>query len=270
VKEEYHRRNLDTSRCLMDLKTNLQKKVLSVGSWITLGHLSIVEIMADAGFDWLCVDLEHSVVDYYQTELLISAIQAKGLFPFVRVGENNSRIIKRVMDAGALGIIVPRVNSGEDALNAVQAVKYPPLGARGVGLARAQGYGFNFEEYARKINNESVVIVQIEHRDAVENIKEILSVEGVDGCIIGPYDLSGSMGKPGQYDDPLVLEALEKVERITKELNKPLGFHVIQPDYELAIEKIQKGYTFIAFSLDILFLGTICRDQMKLLKANIS
>lgn len=238
----------------------------SIGSWVTLGHPSIVEIMGDAGFDWLCVDMEHSVIDYYQAQALIATIQAKGMKPFVRVGENNPRIIKRVLDAGAEGIIAPMVNSREDAIRAVEAVKYPPIGKRGVGLARAQKYGFGFEDYAARINDDSTVIVQIEHIDAIENLEQILDVDGVDGTIVGPYDLSGSMGKPGRYDEPDVKQALERYEDISRRLNKPMGFHVIHPDHDLVMEKREKGYTFIAFSLDILFLGTLCREQMQLLK----
>tara|TARA_B100000315_G_scaffold217700_1_gene218499 strand:+ start:687 stop:1424 length:738 start_codon:yes stop_codon:yes gene_type:complete len=236
---------------------------ISIGSWITLGHLSIVEIMADAGFDWLCVDLEHSVIDFYEAEILIATIQSKGIMPFVRVGYNNEMIIKKVLDAGAQGIIVPMVNSKKDALQAVNSVKYPPQGNRGVGLARAQNYGFNFEEYAKNINSQINVIAQIEHIDAIANLEEILSVDGIDGTIIGPYDLSGSMGKPGQYDDDDVKEILSKYETISKKLNKPMGYHVIKPDHSAMLEKIENGYTFLAFSLDTVFLGSICRSEMK-------
>ena len=236
---------------------------ISIGSWITLGHLSIVEIMADAGFDWLCVDLEHSVIDFYEAEILIATIQSKGIMPFVRVGYNNEMIIKKVLDAGAQGIIVPMVNSKKDALQAVNSVKYPPQGNRGVGLARAQNYGFNFEEYAKNINSQINVIAQIEHIDAIANLEEILSVDGIDGTIIGPYDLSGSMGKPGQYDDDDVKEILSKYETISKKLNKPIGYHVIKPDHSVMLEKIGSGYTFLAFSLDTVFLGSICRSEMK-------
>jgi len=239
---------------------------ISLGSWITLNHFSIVEIMADAGFDWLCVDMEHSVIDYYEAEQLIATIESKGIVPFVRVGENNSRIIKRVLDAGAVGIIVPMINSKDDAIKAVNAVKYPPLGKRGVGLARAQKYGFGFDDYAKNINAKTKVIAQIEHIDAVNNLEEILNVDGIDGTIIGPYDLSGSMGKPGNYEDSKVKEVLNKYESISKKLKKPMGYHVIQPDYKQVIEKINNGYSFIAFGVDILFLGTKCREQMSMLK----
>ena len=130
------------------------KNKISIGSWITLGHFSIAEIMAKAGFDWLCVDMEHSVIDYYEAEKLIAAIGANNCVPYVRVGANDPVIIKRVLDAGAKGIIVPMVNSKEDATRAVSSVKYPPMGKRGVGLARAQGYGFEFDEYVQRIFNE--------------------------------------------------------------------------------------------------------------------
>ncbi len=98
---------------------------VSIGSWITLNNMSVVEVMADAAFDWLCIDMEHTVIDYTDAQHLIATIQSKNLIPYVRVGENNPRIIKRVLDAGACGIIVPLVNSQKDAENAVKAVKYP-------------------------------------------------------------------------------------------------------------------------------------------------
>ena len=238
----------------------------SIGSWITLNHFSIVEIMADAGFDWLCVDMEHSVTDYFEAQQLIATIQAKGIKAYVRVGENNSRIIKRVLDAGADGIIVPMVNSKEDALKAVNAVKYPPKGQRGVGLSRDQKYGFGFEEYKNKYADDIKLIVQIEHIDAVNNLEDILSLKEIDGTFIGPYDLSGSMGKPGQYNDDDVKEVIERYENIVKKYNKLIGFHVIQPDYKLVLDKIEKGYNFIAFSLDTLFLGSLARNQMDKIK----
>jgi 2-dehydro-3-deoxyglucarate aldolase len=242
------------------------KNELSLGSWITLNNPAIAEIMADAGFDWLCVDLEHSVTDYHEAQLLIATIQSKSLKAFVRVGENNTRIIKRVLDAGADGIIVPMVNSKEDAEKAVAAVNYPPVGSRGVGLARAQNYGFGFDEYKDKKAREILLIAQIEHINAVNHLDEILSVEGIHGSFIGPYDLSGSMGKPGRYDDQDVVEVLQKYESTVKKYNKLVGFHVIQPNYDLVLEKVDLGYNFIAFSLDSLFLGQTARTQNSRLK----
>ena len=140
----------------------------SIGSWITLNNASVAEILSDAGFDWLCIDMEHSVTDYAEAQQLILTIQGKGLKAFVRVGENNTRIIKRVLDAGADGIIVPSVNSFKEAKSAVQAVKYPPEGKRGVGLARAQSYGFGFEGYKDVGTKNIKLILQIEHINAID------------------------------------------------------------------------------------------------------
>ncbi len=242
---------------------------LSIGSWITLNHPSIAEIMADAGFDWLCIDMEHSVTDYFEAQQLIIAIQSKGVKAYIRVGENNPRIIKRVLDAGADGIIVPSVNSKEEAEKAVRAVKYPPFGTRGVGLARAQAYGFDFENYRDNKTKDIKLIVQIEHINAINELDSIIQVEGVDGTFIGPYDLSGSMGKPGQYDDDDVKQALMNYETIANQYDKFIGFHIIQPSYELMMDKINKGYNFLAFSFDAYFLGHLVRGEMKKLKEHL-
>ena len=237
-----------------------------IGSWLTLNNPSIAEIMADAGFDWLCVDLEHSVIDYAENQQLISTIQSKGIKAFVRVGENNTRIIKRVLDAGVDGIIVPMVSTKKEAQKAIDSVKYPPIGKRGVGLARAQKYGFGFEEYKDDEADNIKLIVQIEHIDAINNLEEILSLDHIDGTFIGPYDLSGSMGKPGKYDDDDVKEVLQRYEDIANKYDKLIGFHVVQPDYNIVNEKIEKGYNFIAFSFDAMFLGTIIRKEIKNIK----
>ena len=248
------------------LKQNLQQNLLTVGSWVTLGHQSIIEIMATAGFDWLTIDLEHSVITIKEAQNLIALIQANNMQALVRVSKNEEVIIKRVLDAGADGIIVPMIKNADEARMAVDFAKYPPEGKRGVGLARAQKYGIGFDEYKNKLNNDLVIIAQIEHIEAVDNLEEILSVPGIDGIIIGPYDLSGSMNKPGQFDDPDVKEAIQRVEKVCKKMNKPLGFHVIQPDAVELKQRIDLGYTFLAFSLDFLFLGEKAREEMKKIK----
>jgi 2-dehydro-3-deoxyglucarate aldolase len=250
----------------MSLKKKLATNTLTIGSWITIGHQSVVEIMLTAGFDWLTLDLEHSVIELTTAQNLIAHIQHGGAAALVRVSKNEEVIIKRIMDAGADGVIVPMINSADDARQAVNYVKYPPHGKRGVGLARAQKYGTGFDDYKQWLHNESVVIAQIEHIQAVENIDAILDVPGIDGIMIGPYDLSGSMGYPGEYDRADVKAAIEKVEQACKAKNKPLGFHVIQPDHQLMTDKINKGYRFLAFSLDFYFLGDKARTEMHQLK----
>jgi 2-dehydro-3-deoxyglucarate aldolase len=239
----------------------MNKKV-SIGSWITIGHPSIAEIMANSDLDWLCIDMEHTVIDYYQAQQIITAIQGKQKEAYVRVGDNNPRIIKRMLDAGANGIIVPMINSAEEALKARDSVYYPPIGKRGVGLARGQEYGFNFDKYYNQQKNIKL-IVQIEHFEAIENLEEILAIDGIHGSFIGPYDLSGSIGKAGDFNNEKLTKLLKKYEKISKKMNKSMGFHVIEPNHKLLLEKINKGYSIIAFSFDAYLLGTKLNEELK-------
>lgn len=247
----------------MSIKQKLKGKQLTIGSWITMPDPAIAEIMAKAGFDWLTIDMEHSAISPHQCQALIRVIDLCRVAPLVRVGVNDPLLIKRAMDAGAHGVIVPMVNSRKDAEDAVSAVKYPPQGTRGVGLSRAHGYGVSFQEYVQWAKKESVVIVQIEHINAVRNLGEILSVKGVDAFIIGPYDLSGSLGVPGKFEDKKMLSAFKEINRIAKESNISMGYHVIPPEAKLVRDKIKEGYTFIAFSVDFFFLGENCREGLK-------
>ncbi|MCZ2443748.1 MAG: 2,4-dihydroxyhept-2-ene-1,7-dioic acid aldolase [Flavobacteriales bacterium] len=255
---------------MINLKKKLKENQLTIGSWITIGHQSVVEVMCSADFDWLTLDLEHSVIELSQAQNLIAHIQHHGKSALVRVAKNEEVMIKRVMDAGADGVIVPMVNSAKDAQQAVSYVKYPPLGRRGVGLARAQQYGIGFDEYKKWLEQNAVVIVQIEHIEAVRNIDEILNTDGIDGIIIGPYDLSGSMGVPGEYHREEVKAAIQKVEQACLKYKKPLGFHVIQSDHHLLEEKVKLGYSFLAFSLDFFFLGDKVRSEMQQFKLSQS
>jgi 2-keto-3-deoxy-L-rhamnonate aldolase RhmA len=252
----------------MCLKNRLESRDITTGSWITIGNPIVAEIMAQSGFDWLVVDMEHSVITLSQAQNLIQVIELSGVSPLVRVGHNQPNLIKRVMDAGAHGVIVPMVNSKAEAEQAVASVKYPPTGFRGVGLARAQKYGANFENYKNWNQDKSVVIVQVEHIKAVENLEEILDVPGVDGFIVGPYDLSGSLGVPGQFDHPDVVKALHQVKTVSQQKNALSGFHVIQPDANQVAEKKKEGYQFIAVSLDILYLGNACKKTLATCNSN--
>jgi 2-dehydro-3-deoxyglucarate aldolase len=169
------------------------------------------------------------------------------------------------LDAGADGIIVPMICSAVEAIQAVQYAKYPPDGKRGVGLARAQQYGTAFEIYKEWAKENLVVIAQIEHIDGINDLENITAVEGIDGVFIGPYDLSGSLGIPGKFEEPIVIEALDRFKKICIETNTSMGFHVIDPLYQKLQEKIDEGYTFLAFSTDFLFMGANARNNTKTL-----
>ena len=252
----------------MNLKQKLLNREQTIGSWLTIPHTSVVEILASAGFEWLTIDIEHTSISMSQCFELIAAIQGNGMKALVRVSKNEEVVIKKVLDAGADGIIVPMVKNRKEALQALDYAYYPPRGKRGVGLTRAQKYGIGFDKYKQDLNDNLVVIAQIEHFEAVKNIEEIITTDGIDGVIVGPYDLSGSMGIPGEYGKPKVQQALLEVEETCKRLNKTLGFHVIQSDASFTQEKIDKGYNLLAFSLDFFFLGDKAREEMKKLKGN--
>jgi len=237
------------------LKTKLKSKELTVGSWISFGFTQTCEIMAKASFDWLVIDMEHTAIDYHQCLKLIQIIQSNGVTPLVRVGDNNQLLIKRAMDAGAHGIIVPMVNTAEEAQKAIDALYYPPLGSRGVGLGRAQDYGVGFENYKNWSEKETIFIPQIEHIESVNNLESILALEQVDGFIIGPYDLSGSLGVPGQWEHPAVMESLGKVNKILSDNEKPGGYHVVHTKHDELEQRIAEGYTFIAYGDDMVFFA---------------
>lgn len=249
------------------LKLKLKSNTLTIGSWITLAHPSIAEIMAFAGYDWLVVDLEHTTISIEQAGELIRVIDLCGVAPLVRLTSNHPDQIKRVMDAGAHGIVVPMVNSAEDAVRAVAATRYAPQGIRGVGLARAQKFGTGFSDYLKWQKDGPVVIVQIEHKDALEHLEAIFSVQGVDAFIIGPYDLSCSMGMPGEFDRTEFKEAMNQILATGLRMNFPAGLHIVEPDPGRLREIIAEGYCFIAYSVDIRMLDVCSRSGLSVLSS---
>jgi len=170
------------------------------------------------------------------------------------------------MDIGAYGVMVANVCSAREAQEAVNAVKYPPLGTRGVGLFRAQKFGVGFEDYKKWLAKESVVVIQIEHIDAVRDIDAIFSVKGIDAYLIGPYDLSGSMGKPGKFFDKDVEDAVKTVIAAGRRHKIPSGFHSVSSDADQALKRYKQGFQFIGFCVDSIFLCDAARNGLQKLK----
>lgn len=250
----------------MSLKNKLKNNELTIGSWIMMNDPISIEVMALAGFEWLAIDIEHTSISLESTENLIRTIQSSDMNALVRVSKNEEVVIKKVLDMGADGIIVPMICSKEEAQQAVSYSKYPPMGKRGVGLYRASGYGSKFDEYKKWVEEELVVIAQIEHINAVKNIDEILKVEGIDGTLIGPYDLSGSIGYPGDFDRSDVKDAIQTVLDRCKENNIPSGFHVVDTNPEKLMLKINQGCTFLAYGIDYFFLKDSAINGMEKIK----
>jgi 2-dehydro-3-deoxyglucarate aldolase len=250
----------------MNLKAKLESGAPCLGTWITLGHSAIAEIFARAGFDWVVVDLEHSTISIEQAGELIRTIDLVGTAPLVRLTSNDTNLIKRVMDAGAHGVVVPNVNTREEAERAVSATRYAPRGHRGVGLARAQRYGPGFRDYLAWQQEGPTVVVQIEHQSALANLDAIFTTPGVDAFIIGPYDLSCSMGMPGEFDHPAFIEGMQRILQAGIRTGCPAGIHIVEPDTARLREVIDEGYRFIAYSVDIRMLDVSSRQAISVSK----
>lgn len=246
------------------LKAKLKNKSLTIGSWISLGHTSIAEIFANAGFDWVVIDLEHTTISIEQAGELIRVVDLAGSAPLVRLTSIDPNQIKRVMDAGAHGIVVPSVNSPSDAELAVSSTRYGPHGIRGVGLGRAQAYGSSFKDYLEWQKTEPVVIVQIEHKDSLDHLENIFSVSGVDGFLVGPYDLSCSMGIPGDFENPIFKKTMQKILDIAQKVGCPGGIHIVEPDEDRLRELINNGFLIIPYSVDQRMLDVSSRNALSL------
>ena len=223
-----------------------------LGSMVTLAAPAIAEVLADVGFDWLFIDGEHGPLE---TGDILGILQAVGgrIACIVRVPGAEEVPIKKVLDLGAEGIIVPQVNTVDQAASVVRYARYSPAGSRGVGLSRAHGYGMRFQPYLATANEQIAVIVQAEHAHAVENIESIVKVEGIDAVLIGPYDLAASLGKMGRIDDPVVTDAIEHVSKTCQAAGMPLGYFGVSA---AAVRPYMKrGYTLITAGVDTLFLS---------------
>lgn len=246
------------------LRQQLKQGSPVIGSWINSASPIVAELMAATGFDFLTVDVEHSAVDLVQTQILFQAIRSGNphCAPLVRLAGNSYADTKRYLDSGAAGVIAPFINTPDDARELVRAVKYPPVGMRGVGFCRANTYGMRLAEAVASANDELFVCVQIEHVEGVRNIDEILSVPGIDAVMIGPYDLSASMGLTAQFDHPQVTGAIDAIGAACSRHGITAGIHVVQPDVADAVKRYREGYRFIAYSLDITMLMNACRDGL--------
>ncbi len=227
------------------LKEKLQKGEVVIGTFVSLGHPDVTERLSRLGFDWLVIDGEHSPMGLETMQQMLQAMNGSNCTPIVRPQWNDMVIIKRVLDIGAHGVLVPWINTKEEAEYAVRACKYPPEGLRGYGPRRAALFD---PDYAKTANDEILVVVQIETTKAVSNIDDILSVKGIDACYIGPFDLSQSFGCcPPQFGNsqfelanPQYMDAFDKVVAAAKKWGKPAGMFASQENIQWAIEK---GFT---------------------------
>ena len=225
---------------------------------MTIPHTDIVEALSTLPFDWFLFDQEHSALDDQLSQELMQVIRGTEVTPLVRVAWNDTVLIKKALDTGAYGLIIPWVNSREDAIRAVRSCKYPPEGVRGCGPRRTILLD---PEYLSTVNDELLIIVQIETREAVVNVEEIVSTEGVDGFFVGPVDLSTSLGHMGSIEHPEVQESIEHIFSVGKDSDVISG---IWKGAGMTIkERFSEGWQMIALGMDIEFLMKGSRGSLK-------
>lgn len=233
------------------------------GTLVNLPSPAIAEVLAKAGFDWLFIDTEHGAIG---TSALISILQAvdQNIACIVRLSKLDGGAIKRTLDMGAHGLIIPQVETASEAAELVRLARYAPDGERGMGLGRAHGYGFSFNEYLARANDEIALVIQVEHARAVENIEEIAAVAGIDAVFLGPYDLSASLGHPGQIAHPDVIAAIDRVTAACQAAGMPLGYFGM--DDKAVAPYVARGYTLICAGVDCVLLGHGAKAMLSALR----
>lgn len=239
------------------IRKSLGENRPSIGSWMQLPHPSVAEIMGQAGYDWVAVDMEHGAIAVHQLPDLFRALELGNTLPLARIAEGHPKDCKQALDAGAGGIIVPMIETAEQLVAVRDACRWPPAGMRGVGFSRANLFGKHFEDY-RTEAQAPLLVAMIEHHRAVAELEAILAVEGLDAILIGPYDLSASMELTAQFDHPDFCATMEKIRTLAAAKAVPAGIHVVAPSPEQLQQRLSEGYRFIAYSIDSVFLQMGC------------
>ena len=246
-----------------NLRARLQQGDLVLGTILSLNSPDVAEILSQVGFDWLFIDAEHSTLDPHDLKALFQAV-GDSTPCVVRIPLLDEIIVKKTLDAGAAGLLVPQVNTAEQAEQFVQWGRYYPKGSRGLGFGRAQGYGLKVSEYLETANENILLSVQAESAEAVKNIESIVRVQGLDAVLVGPYDLSASMGLPGQIDHPDVQAAIQHVANVCFEAGMPIG--IFGMTAEAVRPYIEQGFRFIVAGADTVLLGNAARQLLNQLR----
>lgn len=219
-------------------------------------HPSVAEIMGQAGYDWVAVDMEHGAISSHQLPDLFRALELGNTLPLVRLAQGHPKDCKQALDAGAGGVIVPMIESGTQLANVRDACRWPPAGTRGVGFSRGNLFGKHFDSYALEAQ-APLLVAMIEHYRAVENLDGILDVDGLDAILIGPYDLSASLGLTAQFDHPDFCALMTKIRDRADQKGVAAGLHVVQPSEQELKTKQKAGYRFLAYSIDSVMLRSV-------------
>ena len=250
-----------------NFKSKLQKRERLFAGWISYAHPSITETFAQAGFDFIAIDMEHSTISLEQAQRIIAASQSEGVPCIPRPVSHSNDYFKPLLDSGADGILVQMVNSPEEVENIIADIKYPPVGRRTYGVNRAQSYGFDYDAYVESWNQSSSLLLQIESIQAVENIEKLLDFQEVDGVMIGPYDLSGSLGVPGETSHPKVIDASRTVIDACERFQKSCGTQVVDATSQGVQNLFDLGYTYVILGSDLFILWKWAEQMRDLIKS---
>ncbi len=246
------------------LKEILKAGRAAIGTFVQIGHPDVTEMLSHAGFDWLLLDGEHGPFGIETMQVMLQAMSATKTVPIIRAPWNDPVYIKRALDIGAYGLLIPLVSSKREAENVIHALRYPPIGIRGVGPRRASRYYLDFKEYVATVDSELLTMVQIETKEAVENISEILSVDGIDAYFVGPMDLSAALGHIGDVNHPEVTDTIAKILAAGKKAKKIGGIYAFS--VEDVQKKIEQGFQLISFGSDSRLLMGSAQEALKKIK----
>lgn len=246
-----------------NLRKKLQNGELVLGTILSLNSPDVAEILSGIGFDWIFIDAEHSTLDPQNLKALFQAV-GESTPCVVRIPALDEIVVKKTLDAGAAGLLVPQVRNAGQVEQLVTWGRYYPEGSRGLGFGRAQGYGLKVGEYLETANENILLSVQAERAEAVKNIEDIVQVDGLDAVLVGPYDLSASMGLPGQIDHPDVQAAIQHVADVCKKAKMPIGIFGMNADAVLSY--IEQGFRFIVSGVDTVMLGNAASELLKQLR----
>jgi len=248
-----------------NLKMKLRNRERLFAGWISYAHPSITETFASADFDFIAIDMEHSTISLEQGQRIIAACQSKNVPCLPRPVSHSNDWIKPLLESGADGLIIQMVNTPDELATLVGNIKYPPEGFRSFGVSRAQNYGFTFDEYVQNWNDSSIFIIQVESRTAVDNIHALLENEHVDGVMVGPYDISGSYGVPGQVEHPLVVDASRKVIAACEARGISCGTQLADVSKQGVDRLFELGYTYAILGSDLFVLWKWAADMNSLI-----
>jgi len=249
------------------LKNKLRNRERIFAGWVSYAHPSITETFARAGFDFIAIDMEHSTISLEQAQRIIAASQFEGVPCLPRPVSHSNDWFKPLLESGADGLLVQMVNNAEEVEAIISHLKYPPLGNRSYGVNRAHAYGFDFDEYIKDWNETSSFIIQVESIEAVNNIDRLLDFDEIDGVMVGPYDISGSLGVPGQTSHPLVIEASRKVIEACERSGKSCGTQVAEATQSSVQALFDLGYTYAILGSDLFVLWKWAEDMQGLIKS---